>query len=101
FRTEVIATIHQRRAMPTDPNDPAAGWFWFRGGATLILDPRKGHREVRYSIIKNSGSESRLERQRQTTARGFLSPLRELYFGKALSEPFAMLHADNGGFGHG
>jgi hypothetical protein len=101
FRTEVIATIHQRRAMPTDPKDPAAGWFWFRGGATLILDPRKGHREVRYSIIKNSGSGSRLERQRRTTARGFLSPLRELYFGEAVGEPFAMLHADNGGFGHG
>jgi hypothetical protein len=101
FRTEVIATIHQRQAVPIDPKDPAAGWFWFRGGATLILDPRQGHREVRYSIIKNSGSESRLERQRRTTAGGFLSPLRELYFGEAPGEPFALLHADSGGFGHG
>jgi hypothetical protein len=105
FCTEVIATIHQRQRMlinpDDDPNDPAAPWFWFRGGTTLILDPREGHREIRYSIIKNSGSESRIERQRQTAAGGFLSPLRQLYFGEAPGEPFAMLHADNGGFGHG
>jgi hypothetical protein len=101
FRTEVIATIMQRRPMPIDPQDPAAGWFWFRGGVTLILDPREGCREVRYSIVKNSGSDSRLERQRNSAAGGFLSPLRQLYFGEAPGEPFAMLHADNGGFGHG
>lgn len=100
FRTEVIATIHQRQPLPIDPKNPAAGWFWFRGGATLIFDPREGRREVRYSIIKRSGSESRQERQRQTTA-GFLSPLRELYFGDVPGEPFAMLHAYKGGLDHG
>lgn len=96
FRTEVIATIHQRRALPIDPEDSSAGWFWFRGGATLVLDPREGHREVRYSIIKNSASTTRIERQRQTAAGGFLSPLRQLYFGETPGEPFAMLHGDGG-----
>lgn len=97
FLTEVIATIHQRQKMLIDPDNPAAGWFWFRGGATLILDPREGHREVRYVIVKNSGSESRLARQRRTAAGGFLSPLRELYFGESAGEPFALLHADGNG----
>jgi hypothetical protein len=101
FRTEVIATIHQCQPLPIDPKNPAAGWFWFRGGATLIFDPREGRREVRYSIIKRSGSESRQECQRQTTTAGFLSPLRELYFGDVPGEPFAVLHADKGGFDHG
>jgi hypothetical protein len=97
FRTEVIATIHQRRKVDVDPKDPGAGWFWFRGGATLILDPRKGDGEVRYSIVKNCGSESRLERQRQTAGASAMSPLRELYFGKTSSEPFALLHLSDGG----
>lgn len=101
FRTEVIATIHQRRPVRIDPADPSAGWFWFRGGTTLILDPRKGRAEVRYSIVKNSGSERRLERQRLTATGGLLSPLRALYFGNGSGEPFAMLHAEAGGDGHG
>jgi hypothetical protein len=100
FRTEVIATIMQRQSMVVDPNDdpnePTAPRFWFRGGATVIFDPREGHREVRYTIVKNSGSQSRLERQRATAAGSFLSPLRSLYFGEAPGEPFAMLHADKG-----
>ncbi len=101
FRTEVIATIHQRQAKLIDPGNPDAGWFWFRGGATLILDPREGQSAVRYSIIKSSGSESRLDRQRRTVAGGFLSPLRALYFGEAPGEPFAMLHGNDGGADHG
>ncbi len=27
-------------------------FFWFRGGATLIIDPREGQEKLRYSIIK-------------------------------------------------
>jgi hypothetical protein len=100
FRTELIVTIKQRQAKPIDGKDVANGWFWFRGGATIILDPRPGHEEVRYSIIKNSGSASRLERQQRTAAGGFLSPLRALYFGEVAGEPFAMMHG-NGGLRHG
>lgn len=94
FRTEIIAVITQRQPVLQDCADPAKGFFWFRGGATLILDPREGMREIRYSIIKNSGSTGRQERQRQTRAHSYLSPLRELYFGADVSEPFALIHAD-------
>uniref|UniRef100_I2PZD9 Subtilisin-like serine protease n=1 Tax=Desulfovibrio sp. U5L TaxID=596152 RepID=I2PZD9_9BACT len=96
FRTEVVATILQRRPIPMDPKDVRAGWFWFYGGATLLLDPREGHREIRYSIIKNSDSERRIALQRRTVSTGMLSPLRALYFGDMTGEPFALLHADNG-----
>ncbi len=92
FRTEVVAVIHQRQALPVDGKDPANGWFWFRGGATVIIDPRKGREEIRYSIVKNSGSTARQERQRQTETGNLVSPLRSLYFGGAQSEPFALLH---------
>ncbi len=94
FRNEVIAVIQQRRPEPIDGKSMANDWFWFRGGATLILDTRQGDPEIRYSIIKNTGSETRLERQRQTAARSFLSPLRALYFGRDDAEPFAMMHAN-------
>lgn len=97
FRTEVVATIQQRRRIPFDPKDEAGSWFWFRGGATLILDPREGKREVRYSIVKNSASTSRIERQRQTAVGNALSPLRQLYFGETVGEPFALLHTHDGG----
>lgn len=100
FHVEVVATIQQRRRVPVNPEDPEGPSFWFRGGTTLILDPRNGHREVRYSIVKNSGSESRLERQRRMAAGSAMSPLRSLYFGGDNAEPFALLHSDNGGFGH-
>jgi hypothetical protein len=92
FRTEVIVTIAQRQKILMVPGDPSAGWFWFRGGATLIIDPRKESEEVRYCIIKNCGSTTRQERQRSTVAGNFVSPLRALYFGDGSGEPFAMLH---------
>jgi len=92
FRTEIVAVVHQRQAMPVDPENRDGGWFWFRGGATVIIDPRKGREEIRYSIIKNSGSAARQERQRRTAATG--GSLRSLYFGAA-SEPFALLHQDH------
>lgn len=104
FRTEVVAVIHQRRPVPLDGVDVKNGFFWFRGGATLIIDPREGKEEIRYSIIKSTGSKSRLERQRQYADTGFLSAMQALYFGggdctsqgQALAEPFAMMHADSG-----
>ena len=101
FPVEVIASIQQRRRVPLIQADPQGPSFWFRGGTTLVLDPRNGKREVRYAIVKNTGSEARLERQRQTAAGRTMSPLRSLYFGRETSEPFALLHSHNGGFGHG
>ena len=96
FRTEVVAVITQRQPILRDPKDSTKGFFWFRGGATIILDPREGKREIRYSIIKNITSTTRQDRQRQTGSRNHLSPLRELYFGGDMDEPFALIHADRG-----
>ncbi|UVK36996.1 S8 family serine peptidase [Mesorhizobium sp. AR10] len=102
FRTEVIAVIQQRIPVQLDGTPALSGvkagdgFFWFRGGATVIIDPRKGQEEIRYSIIKNTGSTDRQKRQSQTATANYLSPLRALYFGSEISEPFAMLHASHG-----
>ena len=93
FQTDIIAVINQRRPEAIDGVDKKNGWFWFRGGATLILDPRA--KQVRYIIVKNMTSRFRLELQRQTASGNFLSPLRALYFGdNAQYEPFAMMHSE-------
>jgi hypothetical protein len=93
FQTDIIAVVNQRRPEPIDGADMKNGWFWFNGGATIILDPRA--KQVRYIIVKNITSRNRLERQRKTASAGFLSPLRALYFGaSAQHEPFAMMHSD-------
>ena len=82
------------------------GFFWFRAGATLIIDPTDGQEGIRYSIIKNA-SDSRLALQMKIATGSRLSPLRALYFGglvqsgSALTEPFAMLHSTYGEYGNG
>ena len=95
FRTDINAVIQQRQKVLVDDKDPSKGWFWFRGGVTLILDAREGYEVVRYAIVKNSSSERRKERQRQIFADGLGSPLSSLYFGESRGEPFAVMH----GFG--
>ncbi|MDX8517722.1 S8 family serine peptidase [Mesorhizobium dulcispinae] len=106
FRVEVVAVIQQRIPIAFD-GTPAPqgvnrgdGFFWFRGGATIIIDPREGFEEIRYSIIKNTGSADRQKRQAGTMAANYLSPLRALYFGGEVSEPFALLHASDGDDDH-
>jgi hypothetical protein len=102
FRTEVVAVIHQRVPVRSDGEiaiegtDGSEEFFWFRGGATVIIDPRTGQEQIRYSIIKNTSSRERRLRQLRTAAANYLSPLRALYFGEDTSEPFALLHADHG-----
>ncbi len=98
FRTELVAVVHQRQPIWYDEKDHSRGWFWFRGGATLIVDPRPGHIAVRYSIIKNSMSGTRQQRQRQYGRNMGLSPLRSLYFAGEEAEPFAMMHSKIGGY---
>jgi len=110
FRNDIIAVIDQRQAIPIDGKDVNNGFFWFRGGATLIIDPTDGQEEIRYSIIK-SPSKSRLELQKKIATGSIPSPLRgplrALYFGgmvqsgSALTEPFAMLHAAYREYGNG
>jgi hypothetical protein len=106
FRTEIIAVIDQRQAIALDGTDVKNGFFWFRGGTTLIIDPREGHVAVRYSITKDSDSQSRLARQKAMATGSMLSPLRALYFGGegqtgSTGEPFAMLHSVHGEFDNG
>lgn len=98
FRTEVVATVSQRQPMWYDANDRSKGFFWFRGGATVIIDPRKGHERVRYSIVKNSGSATRQQRQRELAGSHGMSAMRALYFAGQSAEPFAMMHAGDGDF---
>ena len=93
FRTDIVIVINQRRPVPTDGKELRNGWFWFRGGATLIVDPRKGREAIRYCIVKHCGSAGRLERQRRHAGGASGSALRALYFGRDVREPFALLHA--------
>jgi hypothetical protein len=111
LQTEIVAVIDQRQPITLDGEDVKNGFFWFRGGATLIIDPREGRQEVRYAIIKSSASQSRREQQKLMATGGVAhsmrSSLRALYFGGevqrggAASEPFAMLHAGHGEYGNG
>jgi hypothetical protein len=106
FRVEVIAVIQQRIPVKFDGTpapqgvEKGEGFFWFRGGATIIIDPRQGFEEIRYAIIKNTGSADRQKRQAETARANYLSPLRALYFGGEVSEPFALLHARDGDDDH-
>ncbi|WP_448242998.1 S8 family serine peptidase [Pseudoxanthomonas mexicana] len=97
FRTDVVVVINQRQPVPIDGKDLANGWFWFRGGATLILDVRKGREAIRYSVIKNSDSASRLERQKQYASGAGYASLQSMYFGDGAGEPFAAMHSTTEG----
>ncbi len=57
IRTDVIIVITQRRMVPTDPKNPSAGTFMFRGGCTLVVDPSNATDPIRYSIVKSIWSE--------------------------------------------
>ncbi len=94
YRTEIVAVITQRQRALLDPSKPEGRWFWFRAGATLIIDPRRDKRMIRYAILKNGASQTRLEIQRKATRGGYLSALQGLYFGPSEGEPFALIHAD-------
>ncbi len=104
---QIVAVIAQRRAEPVDPavpidKDDPNSFFWFRGGATLIIDPAVSgsyppRAEIRYCVVKHMLSTDRLARQR-AMAGGPATGLRAQYFDtRALArrEPFAMLHAED------
>jgi hypothetical protein len=102
YATNVVAAITQRQAVPFVGDNVADGFFWFRGGATLIIDPIENHERICYSIIKNSGNQLRRAQQKQLITGSARSSLRALYFGGDTglagisSEPFALMHADRG-----
>lgn len=69
--------------------------FVFRGGCTLLIDAESG--TVRYCIVKNITSETRLARQRDYEAKRLSGSLRATYsprdqMRKSDKEPFCMLH---------
>jgi hypothetical protein len=105
-RVDIIVAVTQRRRVPIDPalpedqQVPPAESFWFRGGATLLLDPAEGHPRIRYSIVKSSESQQRIAIQRAMLTGSHLSPSRALYFGDAVHEPFAIMHAAQRGEYH-
>ncbi|MGM4939652.1 S8 family serine peptidase [Rhizobium sp. 768_B6_N1_8] len=101
FRTDVIAVVTQRQAKPFDGVNVANGFYWFRGGATVIIEQRPGQQRIRYIVLKNSSSTSRDMRQQQTARENIGSPLRSLYFGRTKEEPFAILHAEHEVLDHG
>lgn len=101
LRSDVIAIITQRQARPIDGLNVDNGFYWFRGGATLIMEQRPNRQRIRYMITKNSLSTGRDQRQRQGLDAHIGSPLRNLYFGQIQSEPFAILHSDRERHDHG
>ena len=110
-RADAIIQVTQRRPGYTEPdlqdlvdkqllskapdaliNAPAPD-FWFRGGATLVVDLEHG--TVRYAIVKDIWDKSRLARQRAFLGMRGDNSLRAMYFGGGLEttrEPFAFMH---------
>jgi hypothetical protein len=107
YLPEIVVVITQRQAVPIDGKDIKNGFFWFRGGATLIIDPSDGQESIRYLIIKSSDSVTRRDVQKEMAKGTLLSPLRALYFGRrtqadgTVAEPFASLHAAAVEYGNG
>jgi len=82
-----------------DPDNPAAGFFWYRGGSTIVVNPRgrAGAPEIKYVIGKPIYNAERMAaelafRTNPPTSGG---GNRAMYFGNhgmAAREPFAALH---------
>lgn len=129
FRTDIIAVIQQRKWVRFDEERPEEGGFWFRGGATLIIQqshdrfvtarpvmeaadedaeqdsdssrPVRGYTgHIQYVVTKNTNSERRLKLADYTMRLADGSP-RALYFGSGNREPFAMMHDEARGDDHG
>ncbi|TAT71057.1 S8 family serine peptidase [Rhizobium ruizarguesonis] len=101
FLTDVIAVVTQRQAKAFDEKNVDNGFYWFRGGATIIIEQSSNRQRIRYIVLKNSASASRDQRQQQSVRDNIGSPLRSLYFGRTKDEPFAILHADFEVLDHG
>lgn len=100
---QLVAVVRQRRpeALWDDPSDADTEHFWFRGGATVVIDllGRAGPR-IRYVIRKPITSPSRLSRERAYRSGDEQDALRAMYFGAGgakgflAREPFALMHAE-------
>lgn len=96
-RDEIIVVLQQKRPEPLK----SGGIFWFRGGVSLVIDPRGWNRrtpEIRYAVSRSMNDSDRLNAERDYRSGERRGGLRQAYFGQALdSEPMAMLHARGGG----
>jgi hypothetical protein len=107
LQKSIVVVITQRIPVFSDRNPGEPGEdgekpaFWFRGGATVVIDADQAEPRIRYVIMKSMESGRRLAIQRETSGGGFVVPLRESYFGFSAREPFAMLHQDHEEHGHG
>ena len=95
---EILVSFMQRKPVPFDPDNPAAGFFWFRGGSTVVVDPanRHGVPEIKYVISKPVGRAERQEAEHAFRTNPPHGGARALYFGGlglAAREPFAALHS--------
>ncbi|MGF1549734.1 MAG: hypothetical protein ACFBQW_04285, partial [Sphingomonadaceae bacterium] len=94
---EIVIVLAQRRPEWLRP-ESKSGFFWYRGGATLVIDASNENNvpEIRYLISKRLGNQDRLGRERRYR----LDPgqsLRAMYFderGMVGAEPFAALHGE-------
>jgi hypothetical protein len=83
----------------TDPKKQAKAYaaaapdFYFRGGCTLIIDPRSG--EIRYCVRKSIRNAGRLERERRFRQGDAGDKVGGIYLAGERDErnPFAFLHA--------
>jgi len=99
---QIVAVVRQRRPECLVEGVLASGdqdveRFWFRGGATLIIDLLgPDGPNLRYVIRKPIQSPSRLARERAYRRGDTGDALRSMYFGNskfASREPFAVMHA--------
>ncbi len=100
---QLVAVVRQRRpeAVWSDSTAVEGNSFWFRGGATLVIDLLGPHGpRIRYAIRKPIVSPSRLARERAYRSGDEQNALRKMYFGAGgeksflAREPFAVMHAD-------
>ncbi|MDX0439618.1 subtilisin family serine protease [Sinorhizobium medicae] len=98
LNAQLIVVVRQRRpeSLAVAASDDQSQMFWFRGGATLIIDllGKNGPR-IRYAILKPIVSPSRVARERSYKLGDVSDTLRSMYFGGndfAIREPFAIIH---------
>jgi hypothetical protein len=93
FNLQVQAQVDASLGDPVGLSAAPPPDFWFRGGATLLVDLESG--TVRYAIYKDIWSDARLARQRAFLGGQTDNSLRAMYFGslqEGMREPFAFLH---------
>lgn len=101
LNAQIVAVVRQQRPELLTENGGDGDRFFFRGGATLIIDLLgEGGPRLRYVIRKPILSPSRLARERAYRLGDTGDALRSMYFGSdgngqglAEREPFAVMHA--------